>query len=140
MHYWYVVPVNANHDHRSEFTLPYSREQKQVLLFRKSEIWLFKVSLTKVLFIFCCSKIGKKKWGQSYVNKWLPSLFFANFTATKDEKYFSNIQSQFLYFRQCLLSKTFANGLRVRNGNVAIAGIPIEDCQLNRLLPIHRGT
>ena len=35
------------------------------------------------------SKIGKKKWGQSFVNIWLPSLFFANFTAMKDEKYFS---------------------------------------------------
>ena len=44
----------------------------------------------KVLLIFRCSKIGKKKWGQSYVNKWLPSLFCANFTATKDEKYFKD--------------------------------------------------
>ena len=34
-------------------------------------------SYNKVLFIFCCSKIGKKKGRQSYVNKWLPSLFLA---------------------------------------------------------------
>ena len=32
--------------------IPYSREQKHVLLFRKSEIWLFKVSITNMLHIF----------------------------------------------------------------------------------------
>ena len=30
------------------------------------------------------------------INKWLPSLFFANFTAAKDEKYFSIIRQFFL--------------------------------------------
>ena len=40
----------------------------------KSPTLYSKVESTKVLSIFCCSKICKKKWEQSYVNKWLPSL------------------------------------------------------------------
>ena len=35
----------------------YSREQKHVLLFRKSEIWLFKVSITNMPHIFLGTKL-----------------------------------------------------------------------------------
>ena len=41
--------------------------------------------LIKYFSSFAAVKLVKKKWG----HKWLPSLFFANFTAAKDEKYFS---------------------------------------------------
>ena len=34
--------------------LPYSRKQKHVLLFRKSEMWHFKVSITNMLHFFVC--------------------------------------------------------------------------------------
>ena len=44
---------------------------------------------------FVAVKLAKKNWGQSFVNKWLPSLFFANFTAMKDEKYFTMQKSNF---------------------------------------------
>ena len=54
--------------------------------FLPNKSWHF---LTKVLFIFRCSKIGKKSEGNHFTYKWLPSLFFANFTAAKDEKYFT---------------------------------------------------
>ena len=36
--------------------IPYSRKQKHVLLFRKSEIWLFKVSITSMPHTFFRNK------------------------------------------------------------------------------------
>ena len=43
----------------------------------------------KLLFIFRCSKIGKKSEGNNILTNDCPHFFFANFTATKDEKYFN---------------------------------------------------
>ena len=39
-----------------QFSIPYSREQKHVLLFRKSETWLLKVSITNMPHIFSKNK------------------------------------------------------------------------------------
>ena len=68
----------------------------------------------KVHFIFRCCKIGKKKWGQSFVNIWLPSLFFVNFTATKDEKYFI-----YCFFGGNETKKWFWNFLTFKDSNIA---------------------
>ena len=82
----------------------------------KSPTLYSKVESTKVLSIFCCSKIGKKKWGQSFVNIWLPSLFFANFTATKDEKY---CKIEFVLFLCRKLNSTYLETVH-RFGAIAV--------------------
>ena len=58
------------------------------LLYQKTILdFMLKVDCTKVLFIFRCSKIGKKSEGNHMLTNDCPHFFFANFTATKDEKY-----------------------------------------------------
>ena len=44
----------------------------------------YRIKLLKYFSSFAADE----KEGNYLLNKWLPSLFFANFTAAKDEKYF----------------------------------------------------
>ena len=48
-----------------------------------------KINILKYFSSFAAVKLAKKSKGNHLLNKQLPSLFFANFTAAKDEKYFS---------------------------------------------------
>ena len=80
----------ASQSYKSQ--VPYSREQKHVLLFRKSEILLFKVSITNMPHIFFRNKtflfVVQMSWKKRYLtNAWCVCQV-SFFSAHSDNFYF----------------------------------------------------